>query len=69
MPNIGEDGKDKAVAVAIDKDKSSQHALKWAVDNILDRSQPLTLIHIRTRASSASYPSTSLPILELDSYS
>ncbi|URE00277.1 U-box domain-containing protein [Musa troglodytarum] len=33
------------VAVAIDKDKGSQNALKWAVDNLLARGQTLTLIH------------------------
>lgn len=58
---IGKDmsSRDISVAVAIDKDRSSQYALKWAVENILDRGQALTLIHIKTRASSASYPSTS----------
>ncbi|CAD5169902.1 unnamed protein product [Musa acuminata subsp. malaccensis] len=35
------------VAVAIDKDKGSQNALKWAVDNLLARGQTLTLIHVK----------------------
>ncbi|PQQ10999.1 hypothetical protein Pyn_33625 [Prunus yedoensis var. nudiflora] len=34
------------VAVAIDKDKYSQYAIKWTVENILTRGQALTLLHI-----------------------
>ncbi|XP_026658157.1 U-box domain-containing protein 35 isoform X1 [Phoenix dactylifera] len=37
------------VAVAIDKDKGSQNALKWALDNIVDRGQTITLIHVNTK--------------------
>ncbi|THU58349.1 hypothetical protein C4D60_Mb03t13300 [Musa balbisiana] len=33
------------VAVAVDKDKSSQAALKWALDNVVTKSQILILIH------------------------
>lgn len=36
------------VAVAIDKDKGSQNALKWALDNIISRGQTITLIHVNT---------------------
>nr|XP_018680201.1 PREDICTED: U-box domain-containing protein 51-like isoform X2 [Musa acuminata subsp. malaccensis] len=42
----------RLVAVAIDKDKSSQSALKWALDNVVTRGQTLTLIHVNTRPSS-----------------
>lgn len=41
----------RLVAVAIDKDKSSQSALKWALDNVVTRGQTLTLIHVNTRPS------------------
>lgn len=34
------------VAVAIDKDKYSQHALKWAIENLLARGQTVVLIHV-----------------------
>ncbi|KAK4792855.1 hypothetical protein SAY86_023290 [Trapa natans] len=47
-------GKKGLVAVAIDKDKGSQYALKWAVDHLLTRGQTILLIHIRLRSSSAS---------------
>ncbi|XP_034203569.1 U-box domain-containing protein 52-like [Prunus dulcis] len=38
---------DEAVALAIDKDKGSQHAIKWAVDHLLTKGQPLTLLHVK----------------------
>lgn len=40
------------VAVAVDKDKSSQNALKWAVENIVQRGQTISLIHVKTKNSS-----------------
>ena len=40
------------VAVAIDKDKGSQHALKWAADSLLARGQTVILIHVLHRSSS-----------------
>ncbi|KAM1011577.1 hypothetical protein ACFX13_047669 [Malus domestica] len=39
--------REESVAVAIDKDKGSEHAIKWAVDHLLARGQPLTLLHIK----------------------
>ena len=39
------------VAVAVDKDKSSQAALKWALDNVVTKNQILILIHVNTKAS------------------
>ncbi|RWW30872.1 hypothetical protein GW17_00004522 [Ensete ventricosum] len=39
------------VAVAIDRDKSSQSALKWTLDNVVTRGQTLTLIHVNTKPS------------------
>jgi len=46
-------GKDsKAVtAIAIDKDKNSQHALKWAVENIIIDSPNCILLHVQTKLS------------------
>ncbi|KAI3778369.1 hypothetical protein L2E82_07609 [Cichorium intybus] len=34
------------VAVAIDKDKNSQHALKWTIEHLLTRGQTVVLIHV-----------------------
>ncbi|KAH0871490.1 hypothetical protein HID58_078512 [Brassica napus] len=52
-------GTDGLVAVAIDKDKSSQNSLKWAVDNLLQKGQTILLVHVKPRASSVSTnPST-----------
>ncbi|XP_077222635.1 U-box domain-containing protein 35-like [Tasmannia lanceolata] len=45
-----------SVAVAIDKDKGSQHALKWAVDNLLTKGQTLTLIHVNRRSQAIPSP-------------
>ncbi|MCD9641078.1 hypothetical protein HAX54_026912 [Datura stramonium] len=51
--NSGE--KEKATVVAIDKDKGSQYALKWAVDNLIGKGKNVTLLHVKVR------PSNSLP--------
>lgn len=54
------EGGNPLVAVAIDKDKGSQSALKWAIDNILNRGQTVVLIHVKLKQShSHSYPSIS----------
>ncbi|XP_064981592.1 U-box domain-containing protein 52-like [Musa acuminata AAA Group] len=42
------------VAVAIDKDKGSQNALKWAAENLVTRGHTLTLIHVNVRSHSTS---------------
>ncbi|KAL5836266.1 hypothetical protein ACOSQ4_015763 [Xanthoceras sorbifolium] len=49
--------KEENVAVAIDKDKGSQYALKWTVDHLLSRGQPLTLLHVKQKLSSIPTPS------------
>lgn len=41
----------KLVAVAIDKDKGSQIALKWTVDHLLARGQTVLLIHVKLKQS------------------
>ena len=45
--------KQEMVAVAIDKDKGSQAALKWAVDNLLSKGKSVTLLHVKLRNSSS----------------
>lgn len=62
----GGGGGNGLVAVAIDKDKGSQYALKWAVDSLLSRGQTIILIHVSHPTSSVSskfvFSSYSYPI-------
>ncbi|KAI6689740.1 hypothetical protein NL676_026568 [Syzygium grande] len=44
------------VAVAIDSDKGSQYAIRWAADNILSKGQTVILIHVHHNSASASSP-------------
>lgn len=53
------DGVNGLVAVAIDKEKGGQNALKWAVDNLLTKSATVILIHVKLLAPILS-PSPSL---------
>ncbi|KAH8481334.1 hypothetical protein H0E87_028992 [Populus deltoides] len=46
------------IAVAIDKDKSSQIALKWAIDNLLVKGQTVILIHVNLKSSLSSHSSS-----------
>ncbi|XP_074565005.1 U-box domain-containing protein 52-like [Curcuma longa] len=39
------------VAVAIDKDKNSQSAFRWALDNVVSRGQTLIILHVNTKTS------------------
>jgi hypothetical protein len=48
------DGVNGLIAVAIDKEKGSQNALKWAIDNLLSRSATVILIHVKILAPSLS---------------
>ncbi|CAA0818718.1 Protein kinase protein with adenine nucleotide alpha hydrolases-like domain [Striga hermonthica] len=41
----------ETVVVAIDKDKGSQAALKWAVDNLLGKGKSVTLLHVKLKTS------------------
>ncbi|KAM3359524.1 U-box domain-containing protein 52 isoform X1 [Capsicum galapagoense] len=43
------------VALAIDKDKGSQYAIKWATDNLVNRGQTIVLIHVVTKPISSQY--------------
>ena len=54
-PDNGEK-KVEAVVVAIDKDKTSQFALKWAVEHVLSRGSSVTLIHVKLKQSSIPTP-------------
>ncbi|KAF9678119.1 hypothetical protein SADUNF_Sadunf07G0001900 [Salix dunnii] len=40
------------VAVAVDKDKGSQNALKWTMENLLSKGQTVVLIHVFSKSSS-----------------
>ncbi|XVF23299.1 hypothetical protein REPUB_Repub13aG0025300 [Reevesia pubescens] len=40
------------VAVAIDKDKGSQNALRWAVEHLVGRGQTIVLIHVINKSAS-----------------
>ncbi|KAG8093757.1 hypothetical protein GUJ93_ZPchr0012g20469 [Zizania palustris] len=50
------DGKDAdtLVAICIDKykDKNSQNAIKWALDNLVHKGQTIVLVHVDTKATS-----------------
>ena len=38
-------------AIAIDKDKNSPHAVRWAVENLLKKNGTVFLVHVRTNVS------------------
>ncbi|KQJ94036.1 hypothetical protein BRADI_3g08127v3 [Brachypodium distachyon] len=48
-----EAGKDSSTIVAVDRDKNSQQAAKWAVDRLLARGSTLQLVHVRTNQTEA----------------
>jgi hypothetical protein len=52
-------GAGRVVAVAIENNKTSQHAVKWAVENLLPKDQCLFLIHVKQKSNS----STSIPCM------
>lgn len=54
------------VAVAIDRDRGSQNALKWAIDNLLQKGQTAVLIHVKVKSSS--FPNSALPSPRLRSH-
>ncbi|XP_019091443.1 PREDICTED: U-box domain-containing protein 35-like [Camelina sativa] len=45
--------KSGSVAIAIDKDKSSQNAIKWTLENLASRGQTLALIHVLPKSQSS----------------
>ncbi|XP_050220556.1 U-box domain-containing protein 52 [Mercurialis annua] len=56
-------GGNGVVAVAIDKDKGSQNALKWAIDHILHRGQTVVLIHVKLKSSPSIMSSAYNPLV------
>ncbi|GMQ02578.1 hypothetical protein CsSME_00048736 [Camellia sinensis var. sinensis] len=62
IPRNGERNEviNRLVAVAIDKDKGSQGALRWAIDNLLNRGQSVVLVHVKTKPSGSFHSSPSL---------
>lgn len=46
-------GAGRVVAVAIENNKTSQHATKWTVDNLLPKDQCLLLIHVKPRPANS----------------
>ncbi|XP_037446896.1 U-box domain-containing protein 52-like [Triticum dicoccoides] len=46
-----EAGKDISTIVAVDRDKNSQQAAKWAVDRLMARGSTLQLVHVRINQS------------------
>ncbi|KAL0917298.1 hypothetical protein M5K25_012352 [Dendrobium thyrsiflorum] len=55
------------VVVAIDSDKSSQHALKWAADHILSKNEIFILLHVRRKITTIPTPSgLQIPITDVD---
>ncbi|KAK4591163.1 hypothetical protein RGQ29_021383 [Quercus rubra] len=44
------DGSTSTTVIAIDRDKNSQYAVKWAVDNVLSKSSHCILIHVRNQS-------------------
>ncbi|KAH0709649.1 hypothetical protein KY284_011076 [Solanum tuberosum] len=51
---------ERLVAVAIDKNKGSQYALRWATENVLTKGQKVTLLHVpQTQTTSAPQSPTS----------
>lgn len=38
------------VAIAIDRDKNSQSALKWAAENLLKKTRYCVLLHVRCQS-------------------
>ncbi|CAK8535551.1 unnamed protein product [Lathyrus sativus] len=64
---IKKGGGNGLVAVAIDKDKGSQYALKWAADTLLTRGQTVILIHVSHPTSSSSRASNDAIICNFNS--
>lgn len=58
LPKANNGGKKEtgsgSVAVAIDKDKGSQHALRWTIENLASRGQTISLIHVLFKSHSSS---------------
>jgi hypothetical protein len=49
------------VAVAIDRDKGSQIAMKWSIEHLLQKGNTVFLIHVNLKSSLHSSPSLHSP--------
>lgn len=45
------------IAISIDKDKGSREALKWTLENLVNRGQTLLLIHVKPKNQVLNQPS------------
>ncbi|XP_021658285.2 U-box domain-containing protein 52 [Hevea brasiliensis] len=54
----GGGGGERSVAVAVDKEKSSQYALKWAIDHIITKDETVKLIHVKERPQFPQIPTS-----------
>lgn len=62
-PRNSKDEEIATTAIAIDKDRNSEFAVRWAVDNLLKKSSNVFLVHVKTQSvQSSTYP---LPLMEL----
>lgn len=41
--------REESITLAIDKDKESQNALRWTVENLVSKGQTLTLLHVKLK--------------------
>ncbi|CAJ2674830.1 U-box domain-containing protein 35-like [Trifolium pratense] len=58
------DGVNGIVAVAIDTDKGSQNALKWAIDHLITKGSTIVLIHVKVKPTSSSNSTPRAGIVE-----
>ncbi|KAK8469722.1 hypothetical protein PHAVU_005G156500, partial [Phaseolus vulgaris] len=42
-------GEEESTFIAVDSDRNSQHAVKWAVEHLLKNNSPCTLVHVITK--------------------
>ncbi|VFQ60425.1 unnamed protein product [Cuscuta campestris] len=59
---MGSQSVPKLVAVAIDKDRGSQVALRWTVESLVTKGQPVILIHVKIKPASSFSHSPSLAL-------
>jgi len=41
-------GEEDSTLIAIDTDRNSQRAVKWAVEHLVKNNSPCTLVHVKT---------------------
>ncbi|XP_031505618.1 U-box domain-containing protein 35-like [Nymphaea colorata] len=56
QPRKGDGG---SVAVAVDRDKGSQYAVRWAVEHLLTKGQTLNVVHVKPKSQTGSNPNGS----------